>query len=437
MPEKSAVLDTLRKDQTPATSLSVSSRRTPLYGWVIVVLAALAMVGTLPGRTHGLGMITERLLQDSTLGLDRARFGYINLWATLIGALFCFPAGWMLDRIGLRATSTIVLAGLGAVVVAMTKTVDPILFIVLITLTRGLGQSALSVVSISMTGKWFKSQLAVAMALYSILVSVGFMVAFGWGQSQKDLSWREQWQTLGYAVLCLAPVFLLLVRSAPKELSAGSEISSTNDENDFTFGQAITTPAFWLFALATSFYGLVSSGVSLFNQSLLAERGFPDAAYYEISKLSTFVGLAGNLLTGALAIRLSISVLACGSMVLLSGALLTFPYITSYPQLVAYASVMGYAGGMVTVVFFTVWARLYGRSHLGQIQSVAQMLTVFASALGPVVLAEVKTRTGSYLPAIISLGLIAAVLAIAVVLVPNPRRQAADVTPNDFEMATT
>ena len=65
------------------------------------------------------------------------------------------------------------------------------------------------------------------------------------------------------------------------------------------------------------------------------------------------------------------------------------------------------------------------------------MLTVFASALGPVVLAEVKTRTGSYLPAIISLGLIAAVLAVAVVLVPNPRRQSVDVTPNDFELATT
>ena len=34
------------------------------YGWVMVPVAALAMVATLPGRTHGLGMITERLLAD-------------------------------------------------------------------------------------------------------------------------------------------------------------------------------------------------------------------------------------------------------------------------------------------------------------------------------------------------------------------------------------
>ena len=38
--------------------------RHPGYAWVIVVVAALAMVATLPGRTHGLGMITERLLAD-------------------------------------------------------------------------------------------------------------------------------------------------------------------------------------------------------------------------------------------------------------------------------------------------------------------------------------------------------------------------------------
>ena len=28
------------------------------YGWVVLGVAALAMVGTLPGRTQGLGLIT-------------------------------------------------------------------------------------------------------------------------------------------------------------------------------------------------------------------------------------------------------------------------------------------------------------------------------------------------------------------------------------------
>ena len=51
------------------------------YGWVVVCVAALAMVGTLPGRTQGLGLITEALLRD--LNVDRVRFAEINVIATL------------------------------------------------------------------------------------------------------------------------------------------------------------------------------------------------------------------------------------------------------------------------------------------------------------------------------------------------------------------
>src|SRR4051812_46797941 len=63
---------------------------------LMVALAAVAMAGTLPGRTHGLGLITEGLLTD--LALDRPEFARLNLFATLIGAAFCWPCGWLLDR---------------------------------------------------------------------------------------------------------------------------------------------------------------------------------------------------------------------------------------------------------------------------------------------------------------------------------------------------
>ena len=61
------------------------------YGWVVLGVAALAMVGTLPGRTQGLGLITEPLLRDLSIG--RVAFAQINLVATLIGALFCIGIG--------------------------------------------------------------------------------------------------------------------------------------------------------------------------------------------------------------------------------------------------------------------------------------------------------------------------------------------------------
>ena len=58
------------------------------------------MVATLPGRTHGLGLVTEPLLRD--LHMERVQYGTINLWATLLGGLFCLPWGWLIDRLGTR-----------------------------------------------------------------------------------------------------------------------------------------------------------------------------------------------------------------------------------------------------------------------------------------------------------------------------------------------
>src|SRR5918995_7276211 len=88
------------------------------YGWVNVFVAAFAMVGTLPGRTQGLGLITEPLLAD--LQINRVVFARMNLWATLIGALFCLGVGRVLDRFGSRAVLTVVAAALGTAVLLMS-----------------------------------------------------------------------------------------------------------------------------------------------------------------------------------------------------------------------------------------------------------------------------------------------------------------------------
>src|SRR5215218_9785682 len=88
------------------------------YGWVVLAVAALAMVGTLPARTQGLGLITEPLLRD--LGISRVAFAQINLVATLVGALFCAGVGRLLDRHGSRIVLTATALALGLVVVMMT-----------------------------------------------------------------------------------------------------------------------------------------------------------------------------------------------------------------------------------------------------------------------------------------------------------------------------
>jgi MFS family permease len=391
----------------------------------MVAVAALAMVATLPGRTHGLGMITERLLIDPAFGLDRVGYGTLNLWATLLGALFCLPCGRLIDRWGVRAVLTGVALALAAVVLLMTRLTGVAWLFVAVLLTRGLGQSALSVVSLAIVGKWFVRRLGVAMGTFSVIMAVGFMAAFQFGRLFRAADWRTLWGGMGAVLLLgLAPLAYLLVRDDPEGCGLPADGQSEAIEPPavgHTLGQALRTPAFWVFGVASSLYGLIASGISLFNESILQERGFGTSTYYHVATLTTGIALASNFLGGWLAGRWPIGRLLGAAMVVLAAALVGLPQVRNEMHLFLYALAMGTAGGIVTVVFFTVWGHAFGRAHLGNVQGAAQMLTVLASAVGPLLLAECKHHTGSYTLMFYALAAVAAVLGPCAWWVPVPR----------------
>jgi hypothetical protein len=98
-----------------------------------------------------------------------------------------------------------------------------------------------------------------------------------------------------------------------------------------------------------------------------------------------------------------------------------FPSVGTLTGIYLYAAAMAFAGGLLTVVFFSVWRQAFGVTHLGAIQGAAQLLAVVASAAGPVVLAVGQRATGSYAPVVMQLGAVSAVFAVAALVVPMPR----------------
>jgi hypothetical protein len=104
---------------TAEASAAGGHARGTWIGWTNVVVAAVIMLATLPGRTQGLGLITEPMLRD--LKLDRVTYANINLWATLLGAAICLPIGRMFDRVGLRGATFALIALLSVVVWTMSR----------------------------------------------------------------------------------------------------------------------------------------------------------------------------------------------------------------------------------------------------------------------------------------------------------------------------
>jgi MFS family permease len=400
-----------------------------MAGWINVVLAAVVMLATLPGRTQGLGLITEPMLRD--LQIDRVTYASINLWATLLGAAICLPIGRIFDTAGLRLTTCVITLALAATVWGMSVLAAGAFALFLFVLaTRTFGQSALSVASITAVGKSFNRRVGVAMGVYAVLLTVFMGAAFTFvGTSVRVNGWRTAWVQVAWGLVIAAPLALLL---RDRSAHAGSDRDESSGDGflgeDLPLAAAIRTPAFWIFAGATSLFGLVSSGLGLFNEAVLAERGFDQQTYVTFLTGTALVGLIGQFGCGWLTLRWSMQSLLGIAMIVYAAAIATIPFVRTHAQLWVLAVLVGLAAGMITVIFFAAWTRAFGRAHLGRIQGAAQMLTVLASAVGPLIFAQSSAWTGSYFPALWILAPCVLLVGAAAFRVSLPHASAATIS---------
>jgi MFS family permease len=383
------------------------------------------MSGTLPGRTIGLETITEPVLADPAYGLTPDDLSQFNFWAVILGAILCLPTGYLIDRLGVRAVSALVAAGLGLSAVWLTRTADRTTFFLALLLIRGLGQGALSVVALAMIGKWFTRRLGLAMGVFSVVLTFGIIGGYyALKESVAATGWRPAWEGLGWVLLLgLAPAGLLLARSTPESVGlpadAPAEAAPNRPALDLPWQTALRTPAFWVFTLAAALFNLMLSAITLFAGLLLKARGFPDdpTAVRQATEMMlgvmTFVGLPTNLLGGWLAGRVRLGRLMAVGMAFLAAALGVFPFVADAGSATGFGALLGVSGGIVTVVFFAVYGTGYGRSDLGVIQATAQVVTVVSSAVGPVLLTQTELAAGSFDLLFYVTGVLAAGLAVA------------------------
>lgn len=391
------------------------------YGWVILVFAAIAMVATLPGRTIGIGLITEPLIAD--LGISRLHFAEMKFWATIIGALFSVICGTTIDRFGVRAVLTVVLGALSVVVLQFSQVASAGVLLVLLILMRGIGQSALSVVSLTLVGKWFVRRLSIAMGIFAVLISIMFSIAIvGAGAVVLNSGWRVMWSGLGWILMIVAGLSLLFVRRDPESLGLTTEGAAEDVPMiGFTLCRALGTPCFWVFALGSALYNLIIAGVMLFNQSILGELGFDETVFQYAMAAFMATGLLGNFFAGWAARRWSLGRLMTVAMLAVGVYLLAFPHLVTTGQALSHAALLGFSGGVVSVIFFTAWADIFGRLHLGKIQGTAQVFAVLASAVGPWFLESVFVSTGTYTPAFYALAPAVLLVALAAWFVNIPK----------------
>lgn len=403
------------------------------YGWVNVAVAALLVNATLPARTHGLGLITKPLLED--LALDEIAYGWINGFSLLLGVALCVPIGRCLDRFGSRLVLTLVALAFGLVTLWMAFIVEPISLFVALTLSRGLGQAGITAGASALVGKWFRRHLGSAMAAYSILMGAGFVVATGVaGQSVIQFGWRATWIWLGLGILTIVtPLSGVFLRSKPASDVPELETAPPPDPNrspsseapptdSHTLWQAVRTPAFWIFTLSYSMFALSWSAITLFNELILAERGFGKETFLLTMVILPIGGGLAQVFVGWLANHWRLGGVMALGMFFLAVSLLAFPFLQFTWQIVLYALGLGFAGSFIMVSYLAFYPKAFGRGHLGQIHGVAQLVSVLMSAAGPLLLEYCQRHSGSYATMFFGASSVMLVLSAAAWFVPMPRR---------------
>ncbi|MES2598413.1 MAG: MFS transporter [Verrucomicrobiota bacterium] len=401
-----------------ASPHATDSQVSPPAVWTQVVAGALLMVATMPGRTHGLGLITEPLLAETKLSHDS--YAQINLWATLLGSASCLPVGFWLDRKGPRTGALVLLPALALVVALMAWLPSPGWWGLagLIFLTRALGQGALSVLSISVAGRSFKGGSRAAAGAYAALLSVLFAVAFvvvGGVAHSPNYGWRPAWGGIAVALVLMMPVALMLRNQKD------ANTTDAGTDQDLDLARCFRVPVFWIYVAGIAAFTAVYTGVSLFNQALLMERGFDEKAFVTFQSISFPVGLLGQILCGVGARWISMRLWLAVGLMAQAASMATYSSLGSQDSLWALMALSGFSGGVITVAFFSIWGDTFGKRHLGRIMGLVQTTSVFASAMGPLLLERGRAAYGGYAPAMMAAAPIVLIIAL-LHLWPAPRR---------------
>ncbi len=413
-------------------------RRVPFYyGWVILVVATIGTLMSIPGQTMGVSVFTDALL-DAT-GLSRLAVSNAYLVGTLLSGLSLPVVGTLVDRFGVRAMALSATALLSLTLVFLSG-VDVISYSVgaspwatggLLTLgffaLRLSGQGTLTMVSRTMLGRWFSGRRGLAAGIS------GVFVGFGFGYAPQFLhdwiataTWRGAWlQMAALIAVGMGSVAFFFFRDDPEscglelEGEVSDESGSPPAERAFTRPEALRTFSFWSVSYTLSTQALILTGVTFHIVDLGSASGLDPsqavAVFLPLAVVSTAVGLVGGAVGDRVAVRSLMVVMMAAQAAGIWGA------ADLAERSLAFVLGFGASSGLFGPLSTIAYPRLFGRRHLGAIIGAEMMCLVVASSLGPSLLAWSRSAFGAYDPALLASIVLPATAAFGALAVRRPR----------------
>jgi MFS family permease len=317
----------------------------------------------------------------------------------LIGPLFGFAAGWIVDRFGPRRLmmAGIVMAGGALIGLAhMTALWMFYLFYIFNALGYVCGGPLPNQVLLS---RWFDKARGKAMGFAYLGIGIGgFLVLRLSPRLVEAFEWRGALQFLGILIIVLALPLAYFVQDEPPSARADEGRTAMDKGRALApIGGLFRTPAFYLLAIGSMCsIGAVGGTNQHLKLFLSLDMKYTQDAAAVITSTVLGCSIAGRLIMGWLADRIARKHVMILIYLLVAGSIPLLFMADSTPAMYAFAVLFGLGLGGEYLIIPLMAAELFGVRVLGRLLGVILTADGVAEAASPYLIGKLRDSTGSY-----------------------------------------
>jgi MFS family permease len=386
-------------------------------GAIVAVVAAFLSLFSIVGfALYGLPFFYDFFVRD--LGWSRQQVTSGNALSKLvIGPLFGFVAGAVVDRFGPRRLMIlgILLAGVALVGLGGVTGLGAFFFFYLLNaLGYVCGGPLPNQVLLS---RWFDAGRGKAMGIAYLGIGIGgALVPLVANALTVHFGWRGSLRILGLLMIAVALPGAYLVREPGAPARRSTE--------DVGLGSVFRRPAFYLLIVASACsIGAIGGTIQNLKLYLSLDRGLDQGRAAGILSLVLVGSLAGRLLMGWLADRWARKRVMLLVYAIVAATIPLLAYAPSPLLLQGAALLFGIGLGGDYMIIPLMAAELFGLRVMGRLMGIVLTADGVAEAVVPMAVATLRDHTGSYTSGFGLLVALASLGAAGVALLPSPRER--------------
>ncbi|MEN3336989.1 MAG: hypothetical protein V7647_665 [Acidobacteriota bacterium] len=379
-------------------------------------MSLFAIVGL---ALYGLPFFYDFMVRD--FGWSRAQVTSGNALSKLVvGPLFGFAAGWIVDRFGPKRLmiAGILMAGTALVGLGSIHSLAGFYFFYLFNAVGYVCGGPLP--NQVLLSRWFTAARGRAMGFAYLGIGVGgALVPLLAVRLVQAFGWQGALRVLGVLIVLIALPLALLVKEAPPQTQASRELHRTGAA-PAPLRDVFRRPAFYLLMFGSMCSIAAVGGANQHLKLYLSiDHGYTQGDAAAVASLTLAASLIGRLAMGWLAdhwpkkyVMLLIYMLVASSIPLLLVA-------TTRGTIMLFAVVFGIGLGGEYMVIPLMAAELFGVRVLGRALGVVLTADGVAEALAPVMVGRLRDVTGSYASGFAMLIGFALAGAVAIAFLPR------------------